>query len=179
MSRGSPSNDSASGMYGPGIPVKVQLDAQSVPLVVAEQKEEEFVEAPDPRKVPGTNPHELVQKEVGVNTTWMFWPISSCDANSFPVLPDMLVGKQVYVHKPRNKVAHLKNHLLVFHRGRSRVDFVCDTMRLATEARFVTVTHCNAQHVLQLNVQIAGLVNLSSDDVLRLQSVLGKGAWGT
>eukprot|EP00967_Tisochrysis_lutea_P158624 scaffold324860_cov21-Tisochrysis_lutea.AAC.1 len=48
-----------------------------------------------------------------------------------------------------------------------------------TEARFVTVTHCNAQHVLQLNVQIAGLVNLSSDDVLRLQSVLGKGAWGT
>jgi len=85
----SPSNDSASGMYGPGMPVKVQLDTRRVPLVVAEQEEKDFVEASDPRKVSGANPHELVQKE------------------------------------------------------------------------------------------IARLVNLSSDDVLRLQSVLGKGAWGT
>eukprot|EP00983_Pelagomonas_calceolata_P047484 1140667-Pelagomonas_calceolata.AAC.1 len=59
----SPSNDSASGMYGPGMPVKVQLDTRRVPLVVAEQEEKDFVEASDPRKVSGANPHELVQKE--------------------------------------------------------------------------------------------------------------------
>eukprot|EP00967_Tisochrysis_lutea_P128709 scaffold220524_cov13-Tisochrysis_lutea.AAC.1 len=61
------SNEPSSGMHGPGVPAKIPSDTQSDSQVVAGQEQEDAFEASDPLTKFGANPHELVQKEVGLN----------------------------------------------------------------------------------------------------------------